>query len=509
MPQQNDLLVTSRITAILSRGPLGYIFSVFVIGLASLIAWLLVPYFSLVNIVMIFVLAVVFVAFFTGRGPSVVASLLASLSFGLFYVPPTLSLSAGGSQYLLTLSVMMGLSLLISGLTARWREKALEAASKQQEQSTLYAYTRQLAAEPVPAKMAALIAKHLAQTWGGKVTLYEPLPKGGWQSISPQEGAFPPVHVLERAWRVDSAKWETESGPICLPLHGVAGPVSVVYLAAPNYERLSQGRELLEAMLTSGAVALERAKYGEEAEEARMHVEAERLRNSLLSAVSHDLRTPLAIIVGASSSLAESKSLLDEKARGELTQVVYDESIRMRDLVENLLDMARFEAGPVTLRNEWQAFEEVLGVVLKTARPRLGSRTLKLKVPNDLPLMKFDSGLVERVLSNLLENTVKYTPADAEVIIQATDEGNAVKVCVLDNGPGLGKETERVFKKFWRAKMEGNTPGAGLGLSICRSIIEAHGGRIWAENRAEGGAMFCFTLPRPDEEFAELPMEMP
>jgi len=497
------------VSAVKLRAIGAYAFSIGVVVLASLLAWLLLPYFSLVNIVMIFVSAVVGVAFFSGRGPSVLASLLASLSFGYFYIPPHFALSAEESQYLLTLFVMMGLSLLVSGLTARWREKALEAASKQREQATLYRYTRELAAEPRFAGLVERIALRLADTWGGEVVLFQPDASGQQQAVSSPASVAIDPQLPERVWQEQD--WQgmgAESGPLIVPLVGAGGPVAVAVFTSPERERLHAGQELLEAMLTSGALALEWAHYGDEAEAQRLRVESERLRNSLLSAVSHDLRTPLAIIVGASSSLAEEADLLDTDARKQLTQVVFDEAMRMRAIVENLLDMARFEAGPVKLNMAWQAFEEILGAVLKPMRPQLGRRALQLQVPPDLPLVRFDSGLIERVLVNLLENAIKYTPDDATVIIRAQDGEGALQVCVLDNGPGLGLATERVFNKFWRANPEGSTPGVGLGLSICRSIVEAHGGRMWAENRPEGGASFCFSLPRlADDSPGDLPLE--
>jgi two-component system sensor histidine kinase KdpD len=487
----------------------GYGFSIGGIALATLVAWLLQPYFTLVNMVMIFVSAVVGVAFFTGRGPSVLASLLASICFGYFYVPPRFVFAAEETQYLLTLLVMLGLSLLVSGLTARWREKALEAASKQREQATLYRYTRELAAEPRPDGVTERIARHLAETWGGAVTLFEPDGEGGLRAVNgtPEPAA---VALAAEVWRDGACLGlEAEDGPLAAPLAGVAGPVAVAVFAAPDRARLAEGQELLAAMLTSGALALERGRYGEQAEAARMRVESERLRNSLLSAVSHDLRTPLAIIVGASSSLVEDAAQLTEAARSELTHVVFDEANRMRALVENLLDMARLEAGPVKLLLEWQAFEEILGAVLKVMRPRMGGRTLRVDAPNDMDLLRFDSALIERVLVNLLENAAKYTPEQAVITLRASDSEGGLLVSVLDNGPGLGGDTELVFNKFWRADPEGATPGVGLGLSICRSIIEAHGGRMWAENRPEGGACFCFTLPRAAGDHpAAIPLEV-
>lgn len=488
------------LTAARLRALGAYLFSIAVVGAGTLLAWLLQPYFSLVNLVMIFVSAVVAVAFFTGRGPSVLASLLASVCFGLFYIPPRFVLSPEASQYLLTIGVMTGLSLLVSGLTAQWREKALESASKQQEQATLFAYTRELAAESTRSGLVSRIADRLATTWGGTVALFLPDEHGRLQQQG--EDAIPTSvrSRVERVW-LDGSRYgqDADSGPLIVALTGAAGRVAVACFTNPDRTRLASSRDMLGAMLASGALALERARYAGAAEAARLHVEAERLRNSLLSAVSHDIRTPLAIIVGASSSLVEGEALLADDARRQLTRVVHDEASRMRLLVENLLDMARFEAGPVQLNQGWQAMEEIVGACVKNIRPQLGQRRLRVQVPADLPLLRFDSGLIERVIVNLLENAVKYTQDGAEIVIASRDLPDCVQISVQDNGPGLGEACEQVFDKFWRANPEGATPGVGLGLSICRSIIEAHGGRMWAENRAPGGAAFHFTLPKPPD----------
>jgi len=220
------------------------------------------------------------------------------------------------------------------------------------------------------------------------------------------------------------------------------------------------------------------------------------LRNTLLSAISHDLRTPLAAIVGASSSLVCDEHKLDDHARHELGLTIYDEAIRMAGLANNLLDMARLEAGAVVLNRQWQPLEEVVGGALAGLSSRMANHPVTVKLPHDLPLVEIDSLLIERVFVNLLENAVKYTPPGTPIEISAATGSNELVVTVSDQGGGIpAGEEKRIFEKFHRVSREGNQGGAGLGLTICRSIVEEHGGRIWADNLPAGGAAFHFTLP--------------
>ena len=224
-------------------------------------------------------------------------------------------------------------------------------------------------------------------------------------------------------------------------------------------------------------------------------MESERLRNSLLAALSHDLRTPLTILVGLGQSLALTKPTLSAEQL-ELAQAIQDGALRMSTLVGNLLDMARIESGEVKLNLQWQPVEEVVGAALEDTRAMLKEHRLEVRLPRDLPLVRFDAVLIERVLVNLLENASKYTPAGSRVTLSAEVAEGELKVYVADNGPGLpaGKE-EAVFQKFTRGKRESATPGVGLGLAICRAIVESHRGKIIATNRPEGGVTFSFTLP--------------
>ena len=225
-------------------------------------------------------------------------------------------------------------------------------------------------------------------------------------------------------------------------------------------------------------------------------METEQLRNSLLSAISHDLRTPLAAIVGASSSLVQDSDKLSSDARQELGLAIYDEALRMSGLANNLLDMARLQAGAVILNRQWQPLEEVVGGALAGLTSRIINHPVTIKLPHDLPLVEIDGLLIERVFANLLENAVKYTLDGTQIEISAANNQNELVVTVSDQGPGIpAGEEEHIFEKFHRVATEGNQGGAGLGLTICRSIVEAHGGRIWAENLPSGGAAFYFALP--------------
>jgi two-component system sensor histidine kinase KdpD len=258
---------------------------------------------------------------------------------------------------------------------------------------------------------------------------------------------------------------------------------------------IPEQRQHLETFATLAAIALERVHYVDVARNALVHVESEKLRNSVLSALSHDLRTPLTALVGLSESLASSSPPLAVQQQ-EMAQGLRDVAMRMSTLVTNLLDMARIQSGAVKLNLQWQPVDEVVGSALRACEFQLRERKIETNLPHDLPLVCFDATLIERVLCNLLENAAKYTQAGAVIRIGAAVEGERLRVTVDDNGPGIpaGREAE-VFEKFVRGLRESSTPGVGLGLSICRAIVEAHGGAIEAARSAEGGASLRFTLP--------------
>jgi two-component system sensor histidine kinase KdpD len=255
---------------------------------------------------------------------------------------------------------------------------------------------------------------------------------------------------------------------------------------------IPEQQRLLETCAAQIALALERVHYVEVAQDAIVAMESERLRNSVLSAISHDLRTPLTTMVGLATLLDQG---LGREQQIEVAHSIHDEALRMNNLVTNLLDMARLQSG-VRLNRQWQLLDEVVGSALRSSGLALKKHELTLALPADLPMLEYDDVLIERVLVNLLQNAGKYTPAGSKICLSARVEATSVVVDVSDNGPGLPAGMEsKLFDKFTRGTVESSTPGVGLGLAICRSIIEAHGGRISACNLEPHGACFSFTLP--------------
>ncbi|MNS31020.1 Sensor protein KdpD [compost metagenome] len=290
---------------------------------------------------------------------------------------------------------------------------------------------------------------------------------------------------------------EAEAAYLFLPVrtpkrvHGALG----IRLPATEAGSLPEVKATLETGANQIAIALDQAQAREEADAARTQAEGERLRSALLSAVSHDLRTPLTGIVGAAGSLAEGAEVLDVATRRELAQGIEEEAERLNRLVTNLLHATRLDAGGAQLHREWTPLEEVVAPALARLERVLGDHAVELDLPADLPLVYVDPVMLEQVFINLLENASKYTPAGTRVFVRARRMADALAVEVEDEGPGLpeGEET-RAFDKF-RRYHQGGAPGAGLGLAIVRGVVEAHAGTISAANRPGGGAVFRFTLP--------------
>ena len=241
-------------------------------------------------------------------------------------------------------------------------------------------------------------------------------------------------------------------------------------------------------------MAMERVILAKEAHEERLKAEAHHVRNAFLSSISHDLRSPLAVVAGAASTLLERDASLDDLGRRELLQTIREEASRLERVIRNVLALTRLESGALTVCKEWQPLEEIIGVVLNRFADRLKEYPLSLRIPDDLPLVAFDSLLLEQVLTNLVENVLRHTPAGTAVEVAASVENSAILVEIADRGPGIPENEEKaIFGKFMRGTQ--TRLGAGIGLSICRAIVEAHGGRIWAESRDGGGAIFKFLLP--------------
>ncbi len=473
---------------------------------AAVLCWPLQWAFAQTNIVMVFLLAVLWVGWKQGRGPAVLASFLSVGLFDFFFVEPKLSFAVSDVQYLLTFAVMLAVGLLTGQLTAGLRYQALVASERERRARLLFELTSDLAGALQTEQVLEVAERTLAREVQGQVLIYT-LDLHEQLQPSPREALLSDAERPDAGtarWALDhrqAAGLSTDTLPGSpwhyLPLEAPMRLRGVMALRPRALGTVLQP-ELSAQLATCGRIigqALERVHYVEVAQQALVQIESERLRNSLLSALSHDLRTPLAVLYGLSQTL-ETLPGLPAQAR-ELSLTLQQQSRRVGAMVNNLLDMARLESGSLQLNRQWQPLEEVVGTSLQILGDSLAQHRLQMRLPTGLPLLHLDAALMERVLCNLLENAVKYTPPGSQITLAAVTEPDQVVLSVEDDGPGLpaGRE-EQLFNKFSRGEKESSTPGVGLGLAICRAIVDAHGGRIWAERSALGGAAFKIALPR-------------
>lgn len=484
-----------------------YVLAALAVALCTLVNFGAFRYLSLTDVAMVYLLGVGLVAARYSRGPSVLASFLSIALFDVFFVPPRFTFAVSDVRYLLTFAVMLGTALAISTLTLRIREQAVTARDRERRTATLYAMSRELAGARGLTEIMRVAALHLRDTFGAAVQFLLPDADGRVVIPAGSPQAFP-LDETERGvaeWVFEHARpggagtaHPAGARAVYLPVPASGGLIGVVGLKASDPARLQEPlwRRQLETFAAQAGVALERAILAERAQHEQVEIEAERLRTSLLSSLSHDLRTPLGAITGAASSLLESPGSLTEEGRRDLLAMVLEEAQRMNTLIGNLLDMIRVESGALQVGKEWLPLEEPVGVALIRLGDRLKDHPVTVSLPPDLPLVPVDDVLLEQVFMNLLENAVKYTPPATPVDITARAVPDAVLVTVADRGPGIpAGEEGRVFEKFYRPTGVAATSGIGLGLAICRGIVTAHGGRIWAEHRPGGGAAFHFTLP--------------
>jgi two-component system, OmpR family, sensor histidine kinase KdpD len=290
------------------------------------------------------------------------------------------------------------------------------------------------------------------------------------------------------------------SSTLCFPMVVRGAPLGVIAFRPRTATPLRiEQREFLETLSRQAAFAFERITLAEDARAAALRAKTEEMRSSLLSAVSHDLRTPLATITGSATVLRDSPTALDDQTRSDLLDSICEQAERLEKLVANLLDMTRLESGAIGLKREWVPLDEIVGSALTRLEKELGSRPVHVQLPDPIALVSVDPVLFEQVFVNLFENALKYTPAGSPITVRARSEERHIVVEVLDSGPGIPPGSEiRIFEKFYRSSRVGIS-GAGLGLAICKGIVEAHGGTLSAENRPEGGAQFSMTLPVVDD----------
>jgi two-component system sensor histidine kinase KdpD len=487
-----------------------YLLSVAMVAMGTLLGLTLRARVEPTNLVMIYLAMVVAAAVYLGRGPSLLAAVVGVLAFDFFLVPPYLTFAVSDTQYILTFAALLAVSLIVSALTARVREQAEAAIQREARTTALYNLGRDLTSIIDPMQLSQIIISHLGDALDRQVAIFLP-EHGQVREVASSPGYQPDPNelgVAQWAYQHDQpAGRGTDTLPAaslrCLPLRTGAGLVGVLGIREgdPGSHLTTEQRQTMDAFADQAALAIERARLAEQVQQADLLRAADKLQTALLNSISHDLRTPLVSITGALSSLAQGPNDLDSAARRSLIQTAHEEAQRLNRLVANLLDMTRLEAGAMQVKREPCDVEDLIGASIGQMEERLAGRTVTVSVPEATPMIALDFVLMAHVLTNLLDNALKYSPADSPLEVQVRRQGQEVLISVLDQGMGIPPEDrERVFGKFYRVQRPEQVTGTGLGLAICRGIVEAHGGRIWAESRDPGGTCMTVALPAGDAQ---------
>jgi two-component system sensor histidine kinase KdpD len=489
------------------------------LGLITVLAILLRPYLDLVDIALVYLLPVLFSAVRWGTGPAVFAAVVGLLTFDFFFIPPTLTFTVANLRYLISFAIFLLVALLTGTLSARLRQQVIRSRQRETRTAALYALSSEIAAVADLNAVLESVARKVADTVEGKVLLLLP-DKSGKLLLQASSAALGDSLLVDNEWAV--ATWVYEHNEIAgrgtdtlggasglyIPLRteqGARGVLGVWFDGAERYLQPEQ-RRLLEAFAGLAAVALARIQLTEQAREAQLLAESESLRTSLFNALSHDLRTPLASIIGSVTGLLEEDSVYTPDARRDLLQNIKQGATRMNRLINNLMDMARLESGMLQLHKEWCDIQDIIGVALGRLDELLKSRPVEVHIQPDMPLLRADCVLIEQVLVNLLDNALKFSETGSEIVISASSGKKLAEVSVADRGLRIpAEDMERVFDKFYRLHSPRQVSGTGLGLAICKGIIEAHGGQIWASDNPAGGVIITFILPLADEAPGSIP----
>jgi len=494
----------------LARGPfrwLPYGYVLLMVTACTAVDWLLYSHMDLANLVMVYLLGVLVLAYFMGTGASILASVLSVVAFDYFFVPPRFNIGVYNIQHLFTFAVMLLVALSISSLTAWVKDQAVMARARERRTAALYSLSRELAGTRGTDQLLQAAMRHISDNFESAAISFLPDAHGKMtvRSGSAAEFNLTPREMALAQWAYDFGQVagrgttvvpDAEALYVPLPASGVTVGALAVKPLRPDRLFTMEQVNLLETLANETALAIASDRLTEENKRVEQQVENERIRSSLLSSVSHDLRTPLAAIMGSASALLKDGGSIDAAGRRDLLENIRDEADRLSRLVNNLLEMTRLESGAVEIHRELHHMEEIAGTAIARMEAKNGDHRITARFPPDLPMVSVDAMLVEQVLINLIDNAFKYSPARTPVEISAVEENGGLNVRVSDRGPGIPSEDlDRLFDKFYRGKLHGPVGGSGLGLAICKAIVDAHGGSIFAGNRPGGGAMFQFSIP--------------
>ncbi len=482
-----------------------YLTSILLVAGATGVSEIAIEFLSPTNMIMFYLLAVVVAALRLGFRPALFTALLGVLAFDFFLVPPHFSFAVADTQYIITFVGLLIVGAVISTLVARARSQTDTIGIREAQTATLYALSRDLSSAASLNDILNAVIRHVGETLNAQIAIL--LPEGESLNVQTSSSGF---SLGEKEKSV--ALWTFRNGQMAgrgtdtlssaellyLPLQTGGRVVGVMAMKLSNSDEglAPETRRLLEPFAIQAALAIERAHLAQKAEQAQLLQATERLERSLLNSISHDLRTPLSSIMGALSSLRYEGNSPEAESKRELMDLAWEEAGRMNRFISNLLDITRLEAGVLKIKREPYDVQDLLGSCLASLEPRLKERKVKINIPPNLPLISMDSVLMAQVLINLLDNALKYSPPDGTIEFSARTRENWLEVEVVDQGPGIPKEyLMQVFNKFFRLSRHEEFSGTGLGLAISKGIIEAHGGKIWAENRPGGGSKIVFTLP--------------
>ena len=476
-------------------------------ALCTVLAVIMYPHFALANLAMVYLLGVTIAGLRLGRGPSTLTAVLNVAVFDFCFVPPRFTFAVSDVQYFVTFGAMLTIGLVIATLTANVRQQTRVAGARERRTAMLYAMSRELTVTRGIEEIARVAVRHVAEVFQCRTVVLLPDAEGKLR-----RPADPPMDGSLRGADLAVAQWVNDHGrraglgsdtlpaaaALYVPLGDDRRAIGVLAVLPSNPRRvlLPEQSNLLDTFAGQVGLAIERARLAEVAQASSLAAERESLRNTLLASISHDLRTPLAVMVGAASTLAERGEALDAGKRVTLAASIERKAREMSELVSNVLDLTRLQSGQMALMRDWQWIEDLAGAALGRLEERLKEHAVELNLAPDLPPVYVDAGLIVQVFANLFDNIAKYTPAGTRARVTAATEGSLVRVVVEDDGPGLPRaDSEQLFEKFQRGSGEGAVAGAGLGLAICRAILRAHGGEIEARRRGGRGARFEFALP--------------
>ncbi len=504
------------------------------------------------NITLVYLLIVLALASTRGLYAAILAGVVAFFSFDFFLVPPLYKFTIAHTEEWLALVVFLATAIITGQLASALRQRAQQANRQAHETRILYELVQATNSDEDLGHQLNIVAKAIIDVFStlgvrdcaillpdlqGKLTVQaSTLQPGVRDKLSSDEVAMASlvmsqaqtielydvplarqvslVHAPRAIVRSTASLHDTRRYVRMLPLKMGQKVVGVARLLLEDNPRtftsgknLSAERERSDprtaffwTFLDQAAGIIERARLRNESMQVELLRRTDALRAALLSSVSHDLRTPLSSIKAAASSLLQEDVSWDEEARRSFAVAIEHEADRLNRLVENLLDMSRIEGGALKPEKEWYPVEELIHDVLGHMQPLLQGRIVETDLPENLPPVELDYLQIDQVLTNLIENAIRYTPTSSPIEVSAHIQGNEIAICVADRGPGIPPvDKERVFDKFYRVlgsqRTAGHPTGSGLGLAVCKGLVEAHGGHIWVENREGGGAVFCFTLP--------------